>query len=73
MVTVTPQAIPSATGKTLWFSFFLPSVSLRTIDPSMPLVCCFCSQQAGWTLEDCGDCCPSRQRLGVNTCTYPTL
>lgn len=23
MVTVTPQAIPSATGKTLWFSFFL--------------------------------------------------
>lgn len=32
-------------------SLFPPSVSVRTIGTSMPLVCCFCSQQAGWTLE----------------------
>lgn len=49
------------------FSFLF----VRIVDPSVPLVCYFCSQQAGSSsLEGTGgDGCPSRLSLEINTCT----
>jgi len=70
------QAIQARWGQHFGFFSFFPLLFLLDLEQWIHLCLLyviFVHNRQDELCRDCGDCCPSRQRLGVNTCTYPTL